>query len=110
MAARIKKGDKVVVISGANKDRRGEVLKVIEGEKVVIEGVNLAKKHVRPSQKYPQGGQITVEQPVHISNVMPVNPTTDKGTRVKFVTEDNGAKNRLAQDGTVLGVVRKGKA
>ncbi|ARN57660.1 50S ribosomal protein L24 [Sedimentisphaera salicampi] len=109
MAARIKKGDRVVVISGTNKDRKGEVLRVMNSEKVIIEGVNLAKKHVRPSQKHPQGGQITVEQPIHISNVMPVNPTTEKGARVRFV-EQEGGKKRVALDGTELGVVRKPKA
>ena len=110
MAARIKKGDKVVVICGTSKGRKGDVLKVIDSEKVIIEGINLAKKHVRPSQKYPQGGQITVEQPVHISNVMPLNPKTDKGTRVRFVSDENGAKKRVALDGTELGIVRKPKA
>ncbi|MFI4913035.1 MAG: 50S ribosomal protein L24 [Sedimentisphaeraceae bacterium JB056] len=110
MAARIKKGDTVVVITGTNKGKTGEVLRMVEdGQKVIITGVNMATKHVRPSQKYPQGGRISVEQPIDVSNVMPVNPKTDKGTRVRFEVAKDGSKKRVALDGTELGVVRKAK-
>ena len=110
MAARIKKGDTVVVITGTNKGKTGEVLRMVEdGRKVIITGVNMATKHVRPSQKYPQGGRISVEQPIDVSNVMPVNPKTDKGTRVRFEVAKDGSKKRVALDGTELGVVRKAK-
>lgn len=110
MAARIKKDDTVQVIAGDHKGSTGKVLKVIEGgARVVVAGVNLAKKHVRPSQKYPQGGQIQIEQPISVSNVMPVNPKTGKGTRVRFITDAKGAKKRVALDGTELGIVRRAK-
>ncbi len=110
MAARIKKGDTVVVISGENKGRTGDVLRLADnGGKVIITGVNTATKHVKPSQKYPQGGRVHVEQPIDISNVMPVNPKTGKGTRVRFESDDNDGKKRIALDGTELGVVRRAK-
>jgi large subunit ribosomal protein L24 len=111
MAARIKKGDTVVVITGTNKGKTGEVLRMADdGRKVIIAGVNMATKHVRPSTKYPQGGRISVEQPIDVSNIMPLNPKTDKGTRVRFEVAPDGSKRRLALDGTELGVVvRKAK-
>ena len=110
MAARIKKGDTVVVITGTSKGKTGEVLRMVEqGTKVIITGVNTATKHVRPSQKYPQGGRISVEQPIDVSNVMPLNPKTDKGTRVRFEIATDGSKKRVALDGTELGIVRKAK-
>ena len=110
MAARIKKGDSVVVITGTNKGNTGEVLRMQDGgKKVIISGVNMATKHVRPSQKYPQGGRITVEQPIDVSNVMPVNPKTGKGTRVRFEQTADGGKKRVSLDGTELGVVRRAK-
>lgn len=110
MAARIKKGDTVVVITGTSKGKTGEVLRMVEqGTKVIITGVNTATKHVRPSQKYPQGGRISVEQPIDVSNVMPLNPKSGKGTRVRFEIAPDGSKKRVALDGTELGIVRKAK-
>lgn len=110
MAARIKKGDTVVVITGTSKGKSGVVLRMLDdGRKVIITGVNTATKHVRPSQKYPQGGRISVEQPIDASNVMPVNPKTNKGTRVRIEVAADGSKKRVALDGTELGVVRKAK-
>ena len=110
MAARIKKGDTVVVITGTSKGKSGVVLRMLnDGKKVIITGVNTATKHVRPSQKYPQGGRISVEQPIDVSNVMPLNPKTNKGTRVRFVVGADGSKKRVALDGTEIGVVRRAK-
>lgn len=107
MAARIKKGETVKVIAGDHKGSTGKVLRLVEnGQRVVVAGINLAKKHVRPSQKYPQGGQIEVEQPMSISNVMPVDKS-GKATRVRFITTDKGEKKKVALDGTELGVVVK---
>ena len=75
---------------------------------VVIEGINRVWKHVKPSQRYPQGGRIQKDAPVHLSNVLPVDPATGKGTRVKYEMRD-GAKHRVAvKTGTDLG--RLGKA
>lgn len=116
MAQRIKKGDTVVIISGNGAPKKGQpgktgkVLRFVDdGERVVIEGVNRVWKHVKPSQRFPQGGRIQKEAPVHISNVQPLDPTTGKGTRVKFETRD-GVKHRIAlKSGTDLGKTGKTK-
>jgi large subunit ribosomal protein L24 len=108
MARHIKKGDMVEVIAGEGRGTIGKVMYVVPSkDRVVVEGVNRRYRHVRPSRKYPQGGRIQIEQPLHISNVLPVNPKTSKGTRVKFATDKKGGKKRLGIDGTEIGVVRK---
>ena len=85
MARHIKSGDTVVVIAGADKGKTGRVLRVItDKDRVVVEGVNRVWKHVRPSQRNPQGGRIQKDAPIHLSNVMPLDPTTGKGARVRF--------------------------
>jgi large subunit ribosomal protein L24 len=110
MARHIKKGDLVQVISGDQKGTTGRVMRVIpDKQQVLVEGVNLAHKHVRPSQRNPQGGRIRIERPIHISNLLPVNPKSNKGTRVRFVTDGKGVKKRQALDGTEIGIVRKAK-
>ena len=76
---------------------------------VVVQGQNTAKKHVRPSRRNPQGGRISIEQPIHISNVLPVSPKSSKGTRVRFQEGKDGVKKRVAVDGTEIGTVRKAK-
>lgn len=110
MARHIKTGDHVVVIAGADKGKTGRVLRVIpDRNRVVIEGINRVWKHVRPSRRYPQGGRIQKEAPVHVSNVMPLDPTTGKGTRVRFEVRD-GRKHRIAvRSGTDLGPTGKKK-
>ena len=81
---KIRKGDQVVVTTGREKGKRGTVLRVLEG-KVLVEGVNRAKKHQRPNpMKNQTGGIVDKEMPIHISNVMLVNPATGKGDRVGF--------------------------
>ena len=108
MAVHVKKGDTVQIMAGNQKGTTGKVLKVLTDDKmVIVQGHNIAKKHVRPSRKNPQGGRVSVEQPIHISNVLPVNPKTGKGTRVKYITDAKGVKKRVALDGTELGVIRK---
>src|SRR5678810_425065 len=98
MARHIKTGDTVMVITGADKGRT---------DRVVVEGVNRVWKHVRPNQRNPQGGRIQKDAPIHISNVMPVDPSTGKGTRVKF-EERSGRKHRIAVgSGTDLGATGK---
>jgi large subunit ribosomal protein L24 len=110
MALHIKKGDTVEIIAGDHKGTTGKVLRVItDKSRVIVQGHNLVKKHVRPSQKNPQGGRINVEQPIHISNVLPVNPKSSKGSKVKFKIEKDGTKKRVALDGSEIGVVKKGK-
>jgi large subunit ribosomal protein L24 len=106
MAARIKKGDLVAVISGSDKGKTGRVLRVIrEDDRVVVEGVNRVWKHVKKSQRYPQGGRIQMDAPIAACKVMPVDPSTSKPTRVKFVVKEDGKKNRVAKSGAELGVV-----
>lgn len=108
MARHIKKGDMVEVICGDNKGVTGRVMRVLpDKNRVLVEGVNMAHKHVRPSQRNPQGGRIRVERPIHISNVLPVNPKTNRGTRVRFATDAKGVKKRVAIDGGEIGVVVK---
>jgi len=110
MALHIKKGDTVQIIAGDHKGTTGKVLRVLpEKNKVVVQGQNLAKKHVRPSRKNPQGGRINVEQPIHISNVLPLNPKSSKGTRVRYQLSQDGSKKRVAVDGTEIGVIRRAK-
>jgi large subunit ribosomal protein L24 len=108
MALHIKKGDMVEVIAGDYKGATGRVLRVIpKDSKVVVQGQNTAKKHVRPSRKNPQGGRINVEQPIHISNVLPVTPKSSKGSRVRYQVGSDGSKKRVATDGTEIGTIKK---
>jgi large subunit ribosomal protein L24 len=110
MALHIKKGDTVKIIAGDHKGTTGKVLRVLsEKNKVVVQGQNLAKKHVRPSRKNPQGGRINVEQPIHISNILPLNPKSSKGTRVRHQVNEDGSKKRVAVDGTEIGTIRRAK-
>jgi len=108
MARHIKTGDTVIIITGADKGRTGRVLRVLtDKDRVVVEGVNRVWKHVRPSQRNPQGGRIQKDAPIHISNVMPVDPQTGKGTRVRFEERD-GRKHRIAvRSGADLGATGK---
>jgi len=96
----------VVVIAGADKGKTGKVLRVIaDKDRVVVEGINRVWKHVRPSQRTPQGGRIQKDAAIHLSNVQPLDPTTGKGTRVRFEVRD-GEKHRIAvASGTDLGRV-----
>ncbi len=110
MALHVKKGDIVEIITGDHKGATGRVLRVIPGKNcVVVQGHNIAKKHVRPSRKNPQGGRINVERPIHISNVLPVNPKSSGGSKVHYQVNEDGSKKRLAADGTEIGVVRKAR-
>jgi large subunit ribosomal protein L24 len=114
MARHIKQGDLVQVICGAGavSKKTGRVLKVItDKDQVIVEGVNVRQKHVRPSQRNPQGGRVEKEMPIHISNVMPISPSTGKPTRVRFVTKEDGSKVRVAvKGGDELSVLRKAKS
>ena len=96
MARHIKAGDTVMVTTGADKGKTGRVLRVItDKDRVVVEGINRVWKHVKPSQRNPQGGRIQKDAPIHMSNVMPIDPSTGKPTRVR--TEDKGGrKHRVA--------------
>ena len=109
MAFHVKRGDMVQIVAGDHKGATGRVLHVYpDKQTVVVQGQNIAKRHVRPSRRNPQGGRISVEQPIHISNVLPLNPKSGQGSRVRFELAD-GAKKRTAADGTEIGVVKKAK-
>jgi len=103
---RIRKGDMVVITAGKEKGKRGRVLRLIpKKDRVVIERVMMVKRHTKPTQQNPQGGIIEKEGSVHISNVMPVDPGSDKPTRVKVKTED-GARRRVGKSGTTIEVAK----
>jgi len=111
MALHVKKGDTVEVIAGDDRGVRGKVLTVDPAAgRVVVEGVNRVYKHVRPSHRYPQGGRVQVECPIHISNVLPVSPKSDRPVRVHFEIDPSGQKKRAGVDGTILDVVKKSKS
>ncbi|MCC5891745.1 MULTISPECIES: 50S ribosomal protein L24 [Exiguobacterium] len=98
----VKKGDTVQVMSGKDKGKQGVILKAMPSKnRVVVEGVNVMKKHAKPSQANPQGGILEIEAPIHVSNVMPLDPKTGKPTRVGFKVVD-GKKVRVAKSGEVL--------
>jgi len=98
MAAKIKKGDYVVVLSGNDKGRKGEVLSVSPAaERVVVKGVRLVKRHVKPSQADPDGGIKTFEAPIHVSNVAHIDPKDNVATRVGFKVLKDGKKVRVAK-------------
>ncbi len=98
MAARIRKGDKVVVIAGAAKGRQGEVLRVLPKQnRAVVQGVAVAKHHTKPRNMNQPGGIVEAEAAVHLSNLMLVDPKTDKPTRVGFKVLEDGRKVRVAK-------------
>lgn len=98
MAARIKKGDQVLVISGSSRGTRGEVVAVLpQVEKAVVRGVAIAKRHMKPSRTNQEGGIVTKEMPVHLSNLKLVDPKSGKPTRVGFRKLEDGRKVRVAK-------------
>ncbi|AQS87598.1 50S ribosomal protein L24 [Neoasaia chiangmaiensis NBRC 101099] len=98
MAARIKKGDQVLVLSGSSRGTRGEVISVLPKlEKAVVRGVAVAKRHTKPSRTNQDGGIVSKEMPVHISNLKLVDPKSGKPTRVGFRKLEDGRKVRVAK-------------
>jgi large subunit ribosomal protein L24 len=98
MPRHIKKGDTVMVLSGNERGATGEVLRILtKADRVVVQGVNMRAKHLKPSQANPQGGIVRREMPIHISKVSPV--VDGKPTRVRFETKPDGTKNRVAVKG-----------
>ena len=108
MAARIKKDDLVYIVSGEDKGKTGKVRAIYpDKDQVLVEGINIKMKHLKPTQQNPKGGRLQVERPIPMCKVQPVDPKTGKGTRVKYVTAD-GVKKRIAvKTGSDLGVVSK---
>jgi large subunit ribosomal protein L24 len=92
---RIQKGDEVIVISGRSKGLRGHVMRVLENDRVIVENVNMVKRHTKadPAKNQP-GGIIDKEAPIHASNVMLFNPASNKGERVGYKKLDDGRKVR----------------
>ncbi len=98
MTARIRKDDTVIVIAGKDKGRSGRVIKVMpKEERVVVEGVNMIKRHTKPDVAHPQGGVVSREAPLHLSNVALRDPKTGKPTRIAFKVNDKGRKVRVAK-------------
>lgn len=94
----VKKGDKVVVIAGKDKKKTGRVLMVLPKEnRVVIEGVNVVKRHTKPNPQSPEGGIVEKEAPIHVSNVALADPKTGEPTRVGFKVLQDGTKVRYAK-------------
>lgn len=92
---RIKKGDEVIVIAGKDKGRRGAVLRIAENGRVLVEGVNVVKKHTKPNPNAGiAGGIIDKEMPIHRSNLMLFNPITEKGDRIGIKTLEDGKRVR----------------
>ncbi|KAB8127639.1 50S ribosomal protein L24 [Gracilibacillus oryzae] len=93
----VKKGDKVQVLSGKDKGKQGVILAAFpKKDRVLVEGVNIVKKHAKPSQDNPQGGIINQEASIHVSNVLPVDPKSGEPTRVGYEVRD-GNKVRIAK-------------
>jgi len=94
---RVKQDDKVVVVAGKDKGTTGKVLRVLSGaDRVLVEGVNVITKHIKPSQANPQGGRVKKEAPIHMSNVMLADPEDGKPTRVRIQTLESGQRVRVA--------------
>ncbi len=116
MAGHIKKSDMVEVISGDHRGARGKVLRVDwDGGKVVVEGVNMVYRHVRPTRRNPQGGRVQKEAPIHVSNVLPYDSAAGKGLRVHFEIERNKAghvvsKRRVNTAGVTLNALTRADA
>ena len=101
----IRKGDKVVVITGSDKGKKGSVLKVFPGEsRALVQGVNMVKRHQRQTQRQ-QAGIVTKESPIHLSNIAHADPKTGKATRIGFKTLGDGRRVRFAKkSGEVIDV------
>lgn len=116
MACRIRKNDMVEVIAGEHKGERGKVLRVMpKDDLVLVQGVNMVHRHVRPSRRNPQGGRLQKEAPLHISNVLPVDERAGRGRRVRFEIDKDAAgkaqaKFRATIGGTRLNQVSRQKA
>lgn len=108
MASHIKRNDIVEIMTGDHKGARGKVLRIDrERGRVVVEGVNMVYRHVRPTRRNPQGGRVQKEAPIHVSNVLPVDSKLGRGSRVRFELDpdDHGkviGKRRVTVGGTTL--------
>ena len=102
---KIRKGDEIIVTTGKDKGRRGTVLEVFDDDRVLVEGVNLAKKHVKPNPNIGEmGGIKDTAMPMDVSNVLVFNPKAKKGERVGFRVEQDGSKVRVFKSGDVVDI------
>ena len=102
---KIRKGDEVIVKTGKDKGRRGTVIDVQSDGRVIVEGINIAKKHIKPNPNVgEQGGIQDKTMPIEHSNVMVFNPKTKKGERIHFRIEEDGSKVRVFQSGDVVDI------
>ena len=102
---KIRKGDEIIVRTGKDKGRRGTVLQVFDDGRVLVEGINIAKKHVKPNPNIGEPGGIKDQpMPLDVSNVMVFNPKTKKGERVGFRVEDDGSKVRVFKSGELVDI------
>ena len=102
---KIRKGDEVIVTTGKDKGRRGTVLQVFDDRRVLVEGVNLAKKHIKPNPNVGEAGGIRdTAMPIDVSNVLVFNPKSKKGERVGFRVEKDGSKVRVFKSGDVVDI------
>lgn len=93
----VKKGDKVKVLTGKDRGKEGTILEAFpKKDRVLVEGVNMVKVHAQPSQENPQGGILNIEAPIHVSNVLPIDPKSGEPTRVGYEVRD-GKKVRIAR-------------
>ncbi len=98
MAAKIKRGDRVIVLAGRDKGKTGQVLRVVtDTGRVVVQGVNIAKRHAKPTQADPQGGIKMIEAAIDVSNVAHIDPRDGKAVRVGFKIDEHGRKTRYAK-------------
>ncbi|MGF1467412.1 MAG: 50S ribosomal protein L24 [Sandaracinaceae bacterium] len=104
MGRRLKRDDVVVVVAGRDKGAKGRILKVLpEVGRVLVEGVNVVRRHSKPTPQNPEGGILDKEMPIHVSNVMLWDPDTESPTRVRFRVEEDGTKVRVSvKSGKVL--------
>ncbi|MFD2615204.1 50S ribosomal protein L24 [Paenibacillus gansuensis] len=94
----VKKDDTVMVITGKDKGKKGRIIAAYPREnRVLVEGINMVKKHAKPSQQNPQGGILNQEAPIHVSNVMLLDPKSGQPTRIGYKVLDNGKKVRVAK-------------
>jgi large subunit ribosomal protein L24 len=93
---KLKTGDKVVVVAGSNKGKEGKITKILDS-KVIVEGVNIVKKHLKPKNNNGTGEIVEVEAPIHASNVMLVDPKTKKPTKVRVEKDSKGKKIRISK-------------
>jgi large subunit ribosomal protein L24 len=107
MAARLRKGDQVVVISGKDRGKTGRIKQVLPADgKVIVEGLNLVKRHTRPTGKTPEGAIVEKEAALWACKVMPVDPQTGKPTRVRFKIDGTNKKVRIAKSGEEIPIAQ----